>query len=109
MASHSAQQYQQYVLKLVEECNLNPLQEKNTVIFFRTAFGFFPLTWCHKYLLLSFDDVFDLQQMQKGENSRFLFPLEENSYLKYTKLQQYKHGNNNIDTFGVAAPDGTVC
>lgn len=29
--------------------------------------------------------------------------------MKYTKLQQYKHGNTNVDTFGVAAPDGTVC
>lgn len=60
MGSHSAQQYQQYVLKLVEKCNLNQLREKNTVIFFHTAFVFFPLTWCHKYLLLSFNDVFDL-------------------------------------------------
>lgn len=43
MESRSAQQYQQYVLKLVEECNLNPLQEKNTVIFFAQPLVFFHL------------------------------------------------------------------
>lgn len=28
--------------------------------------------------------------------------------MKYTKLQQYKHGNTNVDTFGVAAPNGSL-
>lgn len=111
MRSRLAQQRQQYMARCWKSTIVAYAQGKTRQYFFHTVFL---LEWCHEYLLFFFDVGFDLQQVQGGEIpkkvkvSSFHLRRTENSNLKHTKLQHYELGNTDIDTFGIAAPDGKV-
>jgi len=55
-----------------------------------------------------FDVGFELQQVRKVKSFLFLFEKNRTSPTKAHRLQQCEHGNTDINTFGITAPDGKV-
>lgn len=110
--SRLAQQRQQSMSRLLEGCNHSLLHRAKHSNTFFTQFIYLngAINIYHSFLMsvLTYSRCREVKIQKQMEVSSFHLRRTENSHLKYTKLQQYERGNTDINTFGIAAPDGKV-